>query len=181
MTLDDLIRRNPDAGLAALDWATAHAAEIAVACKAVGVSPLEFGGLVIDAAMLAAHRGELAELGVSAAVERALSRARDANTAVSRGHKGRPRCVSLDAVAVDALPAGADPLAEMLAAESEREREDWADDHDDRLSPEAERCARGLPPVPKPSCSESTLRRRRAAARRGVGKQSGFDGYGWEV
>lgn len=179
MTLDDLIQRNPDAGLAALDWATAHAAEIAVACKAAGVSPLEFGGLVIDAAMLAAHRGGLDAMTPRRAVKRALSAARDARVAVARDHRGHPHCVSLDDVPDDALVAGDDPVAEMLTAEAERDREDWADDHDDRPSIQAQRCARGLPA--EPPRSESSLRRDRAAARRGGIKQNGFDGFGWEV
>lgn len=187
LTLDERIQRDPDAGLAALDWSAAHADEIATECRAAGVSPLEFGGPVIDAAMVAACRGDLDALTPHRAVQRARAAMHDAEIIVTsgRGHRGRWRaacsCVGYDDVPEGVLAGGSDPLAALLAGEAGRGREDWADDHDDRLSPEAERCARGLPPVPEPSCSERTLRRRRAAARRRGGKQSGFVGYGWEV
>jgi hypothetical protein len=186
LTLDERIQRNPDAGLAALDWSAAHADEIATECRAAGVSPLEFGGPVIDAAMVAACRGDLDALTPHRAVQRARAAMHDAEVIVTsgRGHRGRWRaacaCVALDDASEGALASGSDPLAALLAGEAEREREDWADDHDDRLSPEAKRCARGLPPVPEPSCSERTLRRHRAKARHIAARQRGFPGLGFE-
>lgn len=182
MNLDERIQRNPDAGLAAIDWATAHADELAAMCKAVGVSPLEFGGPIIDAAMLAACRGDLDTLTPRLAVQRARDAAKHAKAVVTRGHRTEPCAVHLDCVPDEELLADADPLDALLAAEAEREREDLDDDHDDRPSRAARRCARGLPPEPpRPrGPSPRTLRRRRANARLIACAQIGFRGAQWE-
>lgn len=157
-TQSALDKLTPQQALTVGEWCVSRLPEVEAVARALGRTAPELTGAIYEVAAARARRGRLAGLTPARAVRLALKREKDDRVVRRLRGQRRPEVACLDET-IEAEIGGTNPADVLLDAETERERQDLHDDHDDRLSWVAVRAAAGHQPVALPRVARDSATR----------------------